>query len=240
MKQALYSFGVEDCKNQIVHGDALDFLGNISKDSVDLLLTDIPYNGVNRKSGGLRNLDKGIADILTIPLSKLVPEMVRVTKGSGYIFCGWEQLSEIVSIIRDLGISNRVIVWEKTNPSPMNGQSIWLSGIELAVFFKKPNATYNQHCKNCVVRFPSGRGKLHPTEKPLKLFEHLVEVSSNGGDVVCDPFMGSWTTAVASKNKGRNFVGTELSEEFCKIGQERLNLVDPFANEKVNDEYFER
>lgn len=202
-------------------------MGIMPSNSIELLLTDIPYGGVNRKSNGLRNLDKKDADTFTMDMQQLVREMVRVTKGSGYIFCGWEQLSEIVSIIRELGISNRVIVWKKTNPSPMNGQSIWLSGIELAVYFKKPNATYNQHCKNCVVDFPSGRGKVHPTEKPLKLFKHFIEISSNPGDTVFDPFMGSGTTAVAAKQLGRNYYGCEISPEYMKIINARLLPTQP-------------
>lgn len=209
-------------KNTIINGDCLQTMEMMPKDSIDLLLTDIPYGGVNRASNGLRNLDKKDADIFTMDMQNLIREMVRVTKGSGYIFCGWEQLSEIVSIIRELGISNRVIVWKKTNPSPMNGQSIWLSGIELAVYFKKKNATYNQHCKNCVVEFPSGRGKVHPTEKPLKLFKHFIEISSNEGDIVFDPFMGSGTTAVASIELGRNYYGCELNPEYCKIIADRI------------------
>lgn len=181
--------------------------------------------GVNRKSNGLRNLDKRDADIFTMDMSTLVKEMVRVTRGSGYIFCGWGQVSEIVSIIKDLGISSRIIVWEKTNPSPMNGQSIWLSGIELAVYFKKKNATYNQRCKNVVVRFPCGRGKVHPTEKPLKLFKHFIEVSSNEGDIVFDPFLGSGTTAVGAKELKRKYIGIEISEEYCRIAQDRVDNV---------------
>lgn len=212
-------------KNEIILGDCIQTMGMMPSDSVDMLLTDIPYGGVNRKSNGLRNLDKKDADIFTMNMNTLVTEMVRVTKGSGYIFCGWEQLSEIVSIIRGLGYSNRVIVWKKTNPSPMNGQSIWLSGIELAVYFKKPKATYNQHCKNCVVEFPSGRGKVHPTEKPLKLFKHLVEISSNEGDLVFDPFMGSGTTALACKALVRDYLGCEISPEYCKIAEDRIKAI---------------
>lgn len=93
----------------------------------------------------------------------------------------------------------------------------------LEKYNKKKNATYNQHCKNCVVKFPSGRGKVHPTEKPLKLFKHLIEVSSNPGDLVFDPFAGSGTTAVASKNLNRNYIVCELNEEYVEIIKNRLS-----------------
>jgi DNA modification methylase len=214
-------------ENKIFNQDCLDVMREMNNDSIDLLLTDIPYGGVNRKSNGLRNLDKKDADIFTMDMQLLVKEMVRVTKGSGYIFCGWEQMSKIVSIVRELGISNRIIVWEKTNPSPMNGQSIWLSGVELAVYFKKKNATYKQHCKNVVVRFPCGRGKVHPTEKPLKLFKHFIEISSNEGDVVFDPFLGSGTTAVGAIELNRKYIGVELSQEYFKVAQNRIDTCVP-------------
>ena len=208
---------------RIINGDCLEEMKNISDDSIDLLLTDIPYGSVNRDSNGLRNLDKGKADIVEFSIDEMMSEFIRITKGSGYIFCGWEQISELVAILRKNKISTRLCVWKKTNPSPMNGQVIWLSGAEYCVYFKKRNATFNEHCKNCVWEFPSGRGKVHPTEKPLKLFEYLVSVSSNEGDIVLDPFAGSGTTGVACENLNRNYILIEKEEDYCKIAEARIN-----------------
>lgn len=208
--------------NKIINGDCQQEMSIMKTDSVDLILTDIPYDGVNRKSNGLRNLDKRDADVITFNLEMFIRDCIRISRGSGYIFCGWGQISTITNILSSKGISVRLCCWKKTNPSPMNGQSIWLSGAEYAVYFKKPKATFNQHCKNCVWEFPSGRDKQHPTEKPLKLFEYLIESSSNAGDVVLDPCLGSGTTAVACKKLNRNYIGIEISEEYCKIAEERL------------------
>jgi DNA modification methylase len=211
--------------NEIENKDALELLQGIPNEYADLLLTDIPYNEVNRKSAGLRNLNKGDADILDIPLDNLVKEMVRVTKGSGYIFCGFQQISEIVRLVKETTKSVRLLVWEKSNPSPMNGDKIWLSSIESIVYFKKPNATFNEHCKGAVLRFPTERGKLHPTQKSIKLFEYIVKVSTNEGDVVLDPFMGSGTTAVAATSLNRSFIGGDRNLEYVKIAQQRINNV---------------
>ena len=63
----------------------------------------------------------------------------------------------------------------------------------------------------------------NPTIKPLHMIEKLVRNSSNEGDLVFDPFLGSGTTGVACKNLNRNFIGTEISEEYFKIAQDRLN-----------------
>lgn len=121
-------------------------------------------------------------------------------------------------------MSTRLCIWEKTNPSPMNGDKIWLSGIECCVFGRFPNATFNEHCKNTVFRYPCGRNKLHPTQKPLELIEKLVLASSNEGDTVLDPCMGSGTTGVACKKNNRNFIGIEMDGEFYNIASRRIEV----------------
>lgn len=115
-----------------------------------------------------------------------------------------------------------MIVWEKTNPSPMNGDFIWLSGIEFAIYGKFPNATFNGHCRNTVLKYPSGTSKVHPTQKNLQLFEDLVLTSSNQGDVVLDFCMGSGTTGIACKNLKRKFIGIELDEKYFNIAKKRI------------------
>ena len=153
----------------IYNNDCMKILPTLDNKSVDLVVTDIPYGKVNRKHGSLRKLDKGKADIVTFDLGMFVNELARVTKGSIYIFCGTEQVSDIRKILIQNKMSTRLCIWEKTNPSPMNGDKIWLSGIECCVFGRFPNATFNEHCKNTVFRYPCGRNKLHPTQKPKEI-----------------------------------------------------------------------
>lgn len=211
--------------NQLYNICCMEGFKQIDDKSINLLLTDIPFSEVNRKSNGLRNLDKGAADILTFDLNFFLEECNRVCKGSIYIFCGTEQVSMIRAKLVKLGLSTRHCIYEKTNPSPMNGQRIWLSSIENCIFAKNKNATFNEHCKSAVWRFPCGRNKVHPTEKNLKLFEYLVKASSNEGDLVFDPCAGSFTSGIAARNLGRNYLGFEKNEEYFNIAQERLNKV---------------
>lgn len=207
-------------------GDCLEILPSIEANSIDLVLTDIPYNEANRESNGLRLLDKGIADDSPIDIEAFLKEATRVCRGSFYVFCGFQQVSLIDSFFRRQGISERCLVWEKTNPSPMNGESIWLSGIELCVYGKKARATFNGHCVNSVIRCPAGSSKIHPTEKPLPLFEKLMLMSSDEGDTVLDPFMGSGTTAIACMgnglSKGRRFIGIEKDPEYFAVAEKRI------------------
>ena len=190
--------------------------------SIELCVTDIPYGEVNRKSNGLRNLDKHKADEVTFSLSDFLSELNRIIFGSIYIFCGTEQVSEIRGTLVKYGFSTRLIIWEKTNPSPMNGQHIWLSGVECCVYGKRKGAVFNGHCNNTVLRFPCGRNKLHPTQKPLDLIKQLIEFSSNKGGLVLDPCMGSGTTGIACKELERDFIGIELDKEYFEIAKNRI------------------
>lgn len=188
----------------------------------DMVLTDIPYAEVNRGSNGLRILDKADADTETFLLGRFMSSSSNMTSGSFYCFCGIEQVSPVRQFLRLNGFSTRMCVWHKSNPSPMNGGHIWLSGIECCVYGKRPKATFNEHCKNTVWRYPSGRSKQHPTEKPLAMFAMLIGVSTNSGDTVFDPCMGSGTTAAAAEATGRRWVGCEISEEYCEVIAKRL------------------
>ena len=126
---------IEKCK--LRQGDCLELMKNIPDNCVDFTLTDIPYDAVSRSSNGLRNLDKGKADILTFDLQEFLESVLRITRNSVCIFCGKEQFSFIYDFFAKQNGTVRPIIWEKSNPSPMNGQYIYLSGIEMGVWFKK-------------------------------------------------------------------------------------------------------
>ena len=206
----------------LYNDDCSKILPTLEDRSVDMVLTDIPYNEVNRTSSGLRELNKGLADEITFDLEFVIKEALRVAKGSLYIFCGISQVSAIREYFSQGGLSTRLLVWEKTNPSPMNGDKIWLSGVECCVFGRRPNATFNRHCKNTVFRFPIGSSKRHPTEKPIALLEELITASTNKGDVVLDFTMGSGSTGEACLKNKRKFIGVELDENYFLGARERL------------------
>lgn len=213
--------------NKIYNIDCLEGMKLLISNCVDMTLTDIPYGAANRKSNGLRNLNKENADILTFDIETFLNEVYRVTKNSICIFCGKEQFSEIYKFFANKKGTVRPIVWRKTNPSPMNGQYIYLSGVEFAVWFKKAGAkVFNAHCKNTVFDYPNGKRDLHPTQKNLKLFEELILDNTNENDVVLDTCMGSGTTAIACINTNRKYIGFELSKEYCEIANERVKDCD--------------
>jgi site-specific DNA-methyltransferase (adenine-specific) len=222
---------INEYLNKIYNVDCIEAMSQLPDQSVQMILTDIPYgevtkNGAERAkyNGQLRNINKGAADTLTFDLDTFLEQCARVSNGGIYIFCGIEQVSKVYSYFdRHKDFMVRQCGWRKTNPSPANGQHMWLSSLENCVFAKRRKTKFNQSCKNAIWDFPVGRSKRHPTEKPLKLFEYLIESSSNIGDIVLDPCIGSGTTAEASLNLGRNYIGYEINKDYYNIANERIN-----------------
>ena len=210
-------------------GDCLEVMQGIPDGSVDMVLSDIPYGEVSQKSSGLRKLDRGNADACEIDLAKMVFESVRVCHGSQYIFCGTEQISIIVTLFKSYGLTTRVGAWEKTNPSPMNGTRLWLSGLEFCVFARKSNSTFNEHCKKALWQAPSGKSKIHPTQKPVALMERLIIASTNPSETVLDFTMGSGTTGVACVNTGRRFIGIERDPDYFAVASARIRTAQADA-----------
>lgn len=213
---------------ELKQGDCLELMKDMPDGSVDLVLTDIPYGECNRNDNGLRNLNKENADIETFNLQEFLRDIYRVTKGTIIVFCGQHQFSEIKNFFQEKQYKSkgtvRQLIWRKTNPSPMNGQHIYLSGIENAVWFKKRGGVFNAHCKNTVFDYPCGRSKLHPTEKNHDLLKELILDNSNEGDIVFDPCMGSGSHGLVAVENSRRFIGIELDENYFKIAKERIGV----------------
>lgn len=221
--------------NKIYNMDCLEGMREIPDKSVSMVLTDIPYGECSgfvlggKNHSGLRQINKDNADYVAFSISDMANELMRVCSGSIYVFCGPNQFSEILNTFRNGGMTCRTCIWEKTNPSPMNGQHLWLSSVECCVFGRFPKATFNEFCKSSVWRYPCGQSNDHPTQKPVDLFRYIVRASSNLGDVILDPFMGSGTTAVAAIQEGRKFMGFEINKDYYDLANKRLRkLTGPF------------
>ncbi len=72
----------------------------------------------------------------------------------------------------------------------------------------------------------------HPTQKPVELMKHFIELHTKENDIVLDPFLGSGTTAVACIELNRRFIGIEISPEYCKMAEERIKNFDSGINQK--------
>jgi site-specific DNA-methyltransferase (adenine-specific)/modification methylase len=109
---------------------------------------------------------------------------------------------------------------------------MYANSMEMLVHFSKgsPKTWNHKHVNEMhnFIQAPICMGRertKHKTQKPLRVCIPFIEISSDEGDLVLDPFMGSGSTAVAAKMLNRRFIGYELNEEFYQIANERLNEI---------------
>lgn len=210
--------------NNIYNLDCIEGMKQMADNSVQLVLTDIPYGELNNiQETKLRVMNKGNADVITFDINCFLEELNRVCSGSFYIFCGFNQISEITRFAKERKMMTRVCSWKKRNPSPMMCQYFWLSDVEYCVAFKKPQAVFNYFYKSSVWDFKAGERDIHPTQKNVELFRYLILASSNEGDIVLDPCAGSGTTAIACIKDKRNFICFEKDKDYFEKSLIRVN-----------------
>jgi len=225
--------------NKVIHGDCFETIKTIEKNSIDLILTDPPYN-ISRESNFKKNssnkkfnnisIDFGHWDQSEIDLETFFIESFRVLKPGGTLIIFYDiwKATKMKLFAEKAGFKqSRVCQWVKKNPVPINSKKNYLSNaIEFFFcFVKKKKATFNSEYDRGIYHYPLCHGKertSHPTQKPLGLIEELIKKHSNVGDIILDPFSGSGTTAVASHNNERNFIVIEENIDFIDMTNERL------------------
>lgn len=140
-----------------------------------------------------------------------------------YIMINWRNLKELQEEAEKVWfIYQQLLVRDKGNATP---NRYYLNACEFILMLRKWKARSinNMGTKN-ILRVPNIIwNKKHPTEKPVELMKILIENSTNEWDLVFDPFMWAWATALACKELNRNYIGTEIDERYYNVIQERLN-----------------
>ena len=159
--------------------------------------------------------------------------------GSFIIFNDWKNLSYVVEALVENGFKIKDLIrWEKSNPMPRNVQSRYVMDFEVAVWAVKGDSkwTFNKPkevsylkpvYKSGVVL--GGKKRIHPTQKSLEILEEIIKVHTNPGDLIFDPFGGSFTTALAALKTGRSCVSTEIDKQYYERSLERFD--DKFTTE---------
>ena len=234
--------------NRIYNEDCLEGMKRIPDKSIDMILCDLPYGTTACKWDSIIPLEplweqyeRVIKDNRAIVLTasqpfttKLImskPDWFRYTwvwnkKKAGNIFLAKKQ---------PMKIHEDIVVFSKKphfyNPQMVKRDKVKKSknygtGESFGGTREKEDKvyTYTHTYPKSIIEFSNARqkGKVHPTQKPVALFEYLIKTYTNEGETVLDNCMGSGTTAIACINTGRNFIGFEIDKHYCDIANERI------------------
>ena len=233
--------------NKIYSGDALKKIRYVKDNSIDLILTDPPYNlglFMKNRSTNLsamrenhfsgKKWDDLEESVWIENMELLFQEFSRVLKkgGSLVVFMAIIKLESIIKIAEKNKFYYKTTgIWHKKNPMPRNKDLHFINSTESWLYFTNITKTGIFNNKNQTIHdffesglTPSSEKKHggHPTQKPIALMDHLISLLSNEGDTVFDPFMGSGSTGVSSKKLKRNFIGIELNEDYVEISKKRI------------------
>lgn len=221
--------------------DPVTGLASLADDSVDVTITDPPYEAeahtsiLRVKNGRASRGDEVIPfpAITEIDRTAVALDLARATRRWVLVFCQVEGSSPWALALRSAGLDYvRTMVWIKPDAQPQitgdrpgqgyesivvahrPGRKRWSGGGRVGVFDFNKNG---KHGASGTDRAP------HPTTKPLPLMRELVSLFSDPGELVLDPFAGSGSTGVACNQLGRHFLGWELSPEYHAIATRRLS-----------------
>jgi len=226
--------------DRIYEGDALELLPTVPSGTVDLIITDPPFAidfkahrlNYNRKGSnvieGYQEIPEGEYGSFT---RRWMAEAARVLSPSGsmYVFSGWNRLRDILEGLDSAGLTTvNHLIWK----------------YQFGVFTKKKYVTSHYHILfvvkdpkhytfNKIDHYPEdvwvisreywkGRKKT-PTKLPSELVKKILLYSSNPGDLVLDPFLGSGTVAYVARQEGRHFLGFEVVPEYCTFARDSLS-----------------
>lgn len=231
--------------NKIYNEDCLLTLGKMEDNSVDLIVTSPPYNKgyYGQLSGNIEK--KNWNQIINYDSYEdcmkpedyeqwqrnIISECVRVLKPTGSLFYNHKDIISQGLIVHPKWVYDfkvrELIIWDRFGSpqisdryfAPITEYVWWIVKDPKSVYFDKEKSAY----KNNIWRVNFEKNP-HPAPFPLKLINSIVASCSPQGGVIYDPFMGSGTTALSTINvgEGRSYIGSEISENYCKMAEERI------------------
>ncbi|MEO0147277.1 MAG: site-specific DNA-methyltransferase [candidate division WOR-3 bacterium] len=241
--------------DEIYCGDALQLMKDLPPEVIDLIVTDPPFaiDFKAKRNNYNRTQDRVLEGYNEIPKEKYydftvnwMREAYRILKktGSMYVFSGWTNLKDILNALDEVGfITINHLIWK----------------YQFGVFTKRKYVTSHYHILfvvkdekkykfNKIERYPEDvwiinreywTGKIKtPTKLPVELVKKILLFSSDEGDIVFDPFLGSGTVAVVAKMLGRHYLGFEIVPEYYEFAKERISKVQMSLFKRIDGEKF--
>ena len=230
-------------------GDSLELMKCIPDKTIDLIVTDPPYEISATNGGGtinnVKKLNKSLNNLVVdnitngYDIETFGEEFLRIMKEPNiYIWCNKKQIPRYFDFyVNKHKCTFDILCWHKTNALPTYSNK-YLSDTEYLLYFRKGKGkcfpqNYEDAKTFYIAPINHKDKKLyeHPTIKPLDVTEKIIRNSSKEGDIIFDPFLGSGTTAVACINTNRHYIGFEINEKYIDIANKRIEEIN---NKKEN------
>ena len=203
-------------KYTVVNGDCMDYLKQIPDNSIDLILTDPPYNIAQYSTGNIDlpgrtalNNDLAAWDLPPIEPAALLEDFKRIIKPDGniFVFTSYNLIGKWHEAFDSEFDTFQFFVWHKTNPAPKIFKNGFLNSCEMIACMWNKGHKWNFSTQNEMHNF---------FESPI------CKIASNEGDVIFDPFMGVGSTGVAALKNNRKFIGIEIEQEYFAAAEKRI------------------
>jgi len=234
----------KDFINNVICGNAVDIMKQLPDASIDLIVTSPPYNLKNSTGNGMKDGRGGKwsnAELINgyshyndnLPHNEYVKwqkeclkEMLRLIPENGAIFYNhkWRVQAGLLQdrhdIVSDFPV-RQIIIWKRKGGINFNA-GYFLPTYEVIYLITKPQFKLAQkaNAHGDIWEFGQEYKNKHPAPFPVALIERII--SSTNAELILDPFMGSGTTAIAAKKLGRNFIGIDISPEYCEMALQRV------------------
>lgn len=235
---------LDNLRNQIICGDAVEIMKKIPSNSIDIIVTSPPYNLKNSTGNGMKDgrggkwanaaLQNGYANYNdNMPHEEYVKwqrdclsEMLRLIPDNGAIFYNhkWRVqgglLQDRADIVSGFPV-RQIIIWKRSGGINFNA-GYFLPTYEVIYLIAKPKFKLAPKANACgdVWEFAQEMKNGHPAPFPVKLIDRII--SSTTAKIVLDPFMGSGTTAISAINNGIDYIGIDISPEYCDMAKNRI------------------
>lgn len=243
-----------DWQKCIIMGDSRDVIKRIPDNSIDFILTDPPYNLGQHSTGNIplpgrsaMNNDVAEWDMVDFNPEEWAEDFIRILKPTGnlFIFTSYNQIGRWYNCLDHRFDTSNFMVWHKTNPAPKIFKAGFLNSCEMVFTCWNKKHTWNFSTQKDMHNFIESpicmrperlSDPKHPTQKPVSILKRMIEIATNAGDIVFDPFMGVGSTGVAAIELQRRFIGIELDSKYFYAAKNRIdNIVNRQVKTKMSD-----
>ena len=225
----------------VLWADSMEILKRIPDNSVDFILTDPPYNIGQHSTGNIplqgraaMNNDVAEWDLVPFNPEEWSEEFIRILKPEGnlFIFTSYNQIGRWYNCLDHRFDTTNFMIWHKTNPAPKVFKAGFLNSCEMIFtcwnkghtwHFSSQSEMHNFIESPICMRPERLSEPKHPTQKPISILKRMIEIATNEGDIIFDPFMGVGSVGVAAIQLKRRYIGVEIDEAYYRAAKKRID-----------------